>query len=958
MENRRWRPRDPIDDPILWPSTPRYLVFAIWFLLAGSIGIAVVLSLLAPEQTMRSLRTLLLAAVAAAAWACLAFGWIRIALYVLAFGVWAFITGTLFFLGGIEGANVVIYPLIIVMVGWLVGPRAAAAMALMTVAASLGFVLADAWHLLPSPPPTPSAVRFLIQASAFTFSAFLVAYLVRSYRERLADVSRLGDELARRTSQVQARESDLRRAQSVARIGSWVWDLDEDKIFLSEEAGRIFGLPAGATFARDAYLSRCHAEDREAVDRAWQRARQGAPFDFEHRIVVDGLIRWVRQVAELESDASGAPQRAVGIAQDITSRVRAEEDASRFRAALDHSADMILLIDRRAMRYIDANATACRLLGYSREELLALGPQHVLPIGHAELERSYDALLSSPADQGVLRSSYLCKDGTLLPFESSRHALQDRERQLIVVVSRDIRERLAAENTLRASEEKFSKAFHVSPDSIALSKLDSGEFLEVNESFERLTGYTRAETVGRTALEVGIWTDPDLRASLVARLKAGEAIRNLETVLRRKDGGLRAVAVWLDVIELDGEKVMLTVGRDVTEHKKAEEERAALEAQLRQSQKMEAIGTLAGGIAHDFNNMIGAILGNARLARDDVGAGHPALESLAEIDKAARRARDLVQQILAFSRKQVLEKHSIALAPVVEEAVRLLQATLPAGVRISVHAEPELPNVSADPTQIQQVLVNLCTNAWHAMQNRPGCIDIRLAMADVDAALARKHAGLRPGRYLRLCVADTGKGMDAATLERIFEPFFTTKPIDEGTGLGLSVVHGIVQGHEGAIAVDSTPGTGTTFRLYFPAAEAPSTARVAAKAPPAAGAIARERRVLYLDDDEALVSLVGRVLDRQGYRASGYTLAQQALDAVREDPEAFDLVVTDYNMPGMSGLDVARELSRIRPSLPVAVTSGFITEELRDQASRAGVRHLINKPDTVDELCDLVRRLG
>ena len=287
---------------------------------------------------------------------------------------------------------------------------------------------------------------------------------------------------------------------------------------------------------------------------------------------------------------------------------------------------------------------------------------------------------------------------------------------------------------------------------------------------------------------------------------------------------------------------------------------------------------------------------------------------------------------------------------------KLTRATLPAGVRLAAACAAGLPSVSADSTQIHQVLVNLCTNAWHAMEGRPGHIEIQLEEVTVDAALARAHAGLWPGRYVRLSVRDTGKGIDAAMLERIFEPFFTTKPVGMGTGLGLSVVHGIMQGHEGAIVVDSTPGKGTTFQLYFPAVEAPAVADRSA------GAIAglprgQGENVIYLDDDEALVSLVSRMLERQGYRVSGYTLAQQALDAVRADPGGFDLVVSDYNMPGMSGLDVARELSRIRPDLPVAVTSGYITDELREKAPLSGVRHLIHKPDTVDELCEVVRRL-
>jgi PAS domain S-box-containing protein len=556
------------------------------------------------------------------------------------------------------------------------------------------------------------------------------------------------------------------------------------------------------------------------------------------------------------------------------------------------------------------------------------------------------------------------RDGRLIDIEAFLGPLRDRSGHVngTIAMAADITERKRAEEALRGSEAKFSKAFHASPDSITLSKLATGEFLEVNEGFERISGYPREEVIGRSGPALGIWAHPEHRAALIGQLASGNPVRDTEVVFRRKDGSERVLLVSLDRIDLGGENCILTIGRDITHLKQAERERAALEAQLRQSQKMEAVGTLAGGIAHDFNNIIGAILGNAELAREDVGPGHPAKQSIGEIKKAGHRARDLVKQILFFGRRRALEREAIALAPVVEESSRLLRATLPAAVQLRVVCAPDAPAVMADATQIEQVLVNLGTNAWHAMEGRPGQVDIRLDGFTVDAALAREHAGLRPGRYARLTVRDKGKGMDAATRERIFEPFFTTKPLGVGTGLGLSVVHGIVQGHEGAITVDSAPGKGTTFHLYLPAADrllaaALSPAEGASASAAAAAPRGRGQHVLYLDDDEALVSLVSRLLDRQGYRVSGYTLATQALDAVRADPGGFDLVVTDYNMPGMSGLDVARELSRIRPGLPVAVTSGLITDELRENAPGFGVRHLIYKPDTADELCEVVRRL-
>ena len=409
--------------------------------------------------------------------------------------------------------------------------------------------------------------------------------------------------------------------------------------------------------------------------------------------------------------------------------------------------------------------------------------------------------------------------------------------------------------------------------------------------------------------------------------------------------------------------------RDLTGRKKAEAHRSELEAQLRESHKMQAVGTMAGGIAHDFNNILGAILANVELAKADCAPGSPVLESLLEIDKAGRRAHDLVRQILTFSRNEPPQRTAVSLAEVVHDTERLLRVTLPPAIELHMQLQPGLPPVLADATQVEQAVLNLCTNAVHAIQGQGserGSILVEAALVHPDQRLSER-LGLAAGDYVALTVHDSGPGMDAATLERIFEPFFTTKPVGQGTGLGLAVVHGVMRTHEGGIDVQSVPGQGSRFTLYFPVATAQVTASstavaalpaAPAQAPAAAPTATRQKpHVMYVDDDQALVFLVQRLLRRRGYDVSGFTDPHEATAALREAPHHYDLLVTDYNMPGFCGVDLVREARLIRPDLPVALASGYVTAEIEQAAIAEGARALIHKPNDVEELCATVQRL-
>ena len=512
---------------------------------------------------------------------------------------------------------------------------------------------------------------------------------------------------------------------------------------------------------------------------------------------------------------------------------------------------------------------------------------------------------------------------------------------------------------LRDSSERYRRIVDTADEGIWMVDADARTSF-VNPKLQQMLGFEAGEMLGRP------WTDFMDDAGRLAMAAVGQALadtghaRHLDLCFRRKDGtGLWATLSTSAILDDAGlGNGWLTMVTDVTERQQAEARRVALEGQLLQSQKMEAIGTLAGGIAHDFNNILAVILGNRALAEQALETGHPATTWLAQIQLAGERGRHLVHQIVAFSRQQPQVRIKQALHPLLEEAAKLLRATLPAGVTLEVVADDPSIWVSADATQLQQVLMNLCTNAWHALHGGSGRIVIGLDAVALDAAAVARLGLAAPGRYAHVWVSDDGSGMDEATQARIFEPFFTTKPVGQGTGLGLSVVHGIVKSHGGAITVHSLPGHGSSFDLYLPVEvqAAPAVPGVAAPAASAAAPQGRGEQVLYVDDDPVMMVLVEDLLKRAGYRVICLGDPRQALARAGEPGDPVDIVVTDFNMPELSGLDIAAELRRLRPGLPVVITTGYVSETLRSQAQQLGVLQVLQKEYTLEQLAGVVHQ--
>jgi PAS domain S-box-containing protein len=501
---------------------------------------------------------------------------------------------------------------------------------------------------------------------------------------------------------------------------------------------------------------------------------------------------------------------------------------------------------------------------------------------------------------------------------------------------RDLRQKMENEHpvfdNLDQSEATYRNLIERLPDATFVHV--GLEIVLLNPATLRLFGASQPEQLlGRSFLD---FIPVEQREAIRARIERAAPEDNawFPHELMRLDGtSLEVEAAWIP-LRLADRSAMQTVLRDITKRRR-------LETQLRQAQKVEAIGTLAGGIAHDFNNILGAIFAFTEIAKLDAAGNSGILESLNEVLRAAERAKELVAQILTFSRQQPLEKRVLQLGLIVKEALQLLRSTLPSTIKISLHADPRTPAVFADPGSVHQILMNLCTNAAHAIGSRQGRLQLRLEPVTAVSDTRVNGQPLPEGLYARLTVADSGQGMTSETLERIFDPFFTTKSSGEGTGLGLAVVHGILREHDGVIHVESQPGGGSEFTLFFPATD---PKQIAAAAPPVEPPAGNGQHVLVVDDEPALARVTVRMLQRLGYQAAAETDPTRALARFRDNPREFDLLLSDLTMPGTSGFELAMAVLKLRPSLPILLCTGFSPSLEREALQKLGICDILYKP--------------
>ncbi|MFN7914806.1 MAG: ATP-binding protein [Vicinamibacterales bacterium] len=684
------------DDPLGWEPTQAFLRYSVAAIVVGGLCMLIALRVLVPEQRLRAAMVSTFVIIGLVSGGLLWSGRTRASFLTQALGVWTYVTLAAFLFGGVDAVSVAIYPLLVLMVGWLVHARAAILLAAVTSTITLGFALAQIAGALPSAPPTSPLMRWLAETGVTILCAILVTTLRRSYHGRLVEVQQLTTHLEDRNTAVLAREAQL------------------EAILASTSEGIL------------------------AVDRAGRVMRTNRRFGELWRIPEDVLER--------------------------------RDD----RALIEHV------------------------------------------VGQLADPKGFVSLVET-----LYESDVTCTD--VVAFKDGR-------------------------------------------------------------LFERYTAplLLQGEPAGR------IWSF-----------------------------------------------------RDITD-------RTRLEQAHLQAQKLASLGTLAGGIAHDFNNILTAIRGNVDEAALGLPADHPAAAHLRDVQRSADRAAELVRRIMTFARPGESRVEPIDLRQVTREVLELLRSTLPSSIELRTRFDAGARDVLADSTQVHEVLVNLTTNAAHAIGLRAGVITYALEPVVIETGGTAALPGLAAGTYTRLSVSDDGCGMDRATVERIFDAFYTTKPVGQGTGLGLSMVHGIMTSHGGAVAVESTPGVGSTFSLYFPVSAAPASTAVAPV--PAASARTAGVRLLFVDDEPLLVSVGQRMLARFGHTVAGFPDPVAALEAFRSAPDQFDALVTDLAMPRLSGIDLARAVLAVRPTLPVLLVTGRISDRDRALVREAGIREVLLKPFGADQL--------
>ena len=672
----------------------------------------------------------------------------------------------------------------------------------------------------------------------------------------------------------------------------------------------------------------------------------GNRYKEERKAPVDNGHVHVEIASSPIKDSKGNIIAAVEMVRDITSRQHAKVELEKI---FDLTPEMLCVAGSDGY-YKKLNKSWEKVLGYTVEELL-LNP--FIDLVHPDdREATIQVLDKLTSGERVIyfENRYKSKHGTYKTLAWNANPIEDGK---IYAAARDITEKKDTEAKLRKSEERYRTLFENATDIIQIIRPD-GQLLDVNSSWCDALGYNLEEAKKLTVFDI---LDPECKDECVvnfSRALTKGTTGIVDTAFRTKDGEKVTLRGSANCIYRKGKPSYVhCVFHDITERMK-------LEDQLRQSQKMEAVGTMAGGIAHDFNNILTIIAGNTGLALDDIPADSPARRSIEKILKASIRATDLVSQILAFSRKEKKELIPIRPQVLIKETLKFLRSTTPTTISIVQSISNDCGKILADPTGLHQVTMNLFTNAVHALDEK-GEIIVKLQEVDLNSDDLKKFPHITsfsvktPGKYARLSVSDEGTGMDEKTIKRVFDPFYTTKEVGKGTGMGLSVVHGIVESHSGFMAVESKPGQGSTFSVFIPISEVEEEKLLETDTVEASPA--GTERILVVDDEKALLELAGRILKRLGYAVTSESSSIKALELFRTNPDQFDLVITDQSMPNMSGTELVAEILKISPDLPCILCSGFSSKVSEANVGEKGISKYLKKPYNKKILSEAVREV-
>lgn len=631
-------------------------------------------------------------------------------------------------------------------------------------------------------------------------------------------------------------------------------------------------------------------------------------------------------------------------AGNIADLAALRQSEAQLRAIANSTKDAILMMDQNGLISF-WNPAATVIFGYEESEAVG-GNLHRL-LAPTRYHRQHTAAFSRFQRSGLgmaidrtLELQARHRDGHEIAIELSLSKLEVDGAWHTIGIVRDITSRKLAEQELKESEERFRALHNASFGGIAIH--DNGLIIDCNQELATITGYGPEELRGMNGL---LLVAEECRDDVIEKISTGyDATYEIEGV--RKDGSRYPVQLRGSNVPYRGKIVRVTEFRDISKQKQ-------LEAQLVQAQKMEAIGTLAGGVAHDFNNVLSAILGYVDLSRNMTPEHSPAAKHLDKALQGIHRATLLVRQILSFSRQSSSKREALAVVPIVKEAIKLLRPLLPTTIEITLLIKEPVKSVVADPTQFHQIIMNLCTNAFHAMEESGGTLSISLG-----STWRSKDRGPLPSivtakEYVLLEISDTGCGMSPEVKERIFDPYYTTKTVGKGSGMGLAIVHGLVKDYGGIIEVESTLGKGTLFRLFFPSVDLLGNSGDSQEQEVVGG----NERILLVDDEEMVAEMSRSVLEHLGYQVTVFTSSSQAVAAFLANPQAFDLVITDQTMPSMTGVDLAKQILEIVPGFPVIICTGYSNKISEDTSREIGIRGFAMKPLALRDIAALIRTI-